>query len=228
MSAERHDYQQYEGLPKEERRKRITDTKLESLETRRFLLSKNPELKERMKILQKAVDDFKKQYPEIISLNLFGSLVKGYANNKSDVDAYLFVDTTKEPKDRKPGTVYNRFVKAFQQSTGMEDEQVKNIFLELISPDIIIRWITRDPFIAELETADLFRLAIGRDINNYRKIVFDTLESMGQNGEQRWQKIMEALWDSENRGLPDELREKRKKLYPQTIAEGRRVFLQES
>ncbi|MEK9174968.1 MAG: hypothetical protein AAB795_00065 [Patescibacteria group bacterium] len=60
MTEEKHDYQQYEVLPKEERIKRIVAIASESLETKRFLLSKNPELKKRIKILHKIVDELKK------------------------------------------------------------------------------------------------------------------------------------------------------------------------
>ncbi|MEK9174969.1 MAG: hypothetical protein AAB795_00070 [Patescibacteria group bacterium] len=75
---------------------------------------------------------------------------------------------------------------------------------------------------------DLFLLATSRDINQYRAIVFSTLESMGKDGEAIWKNIMYKLWDSENKGFTYELSEKRKKFYPQTIADGRKVFLQES
>ena len=99
MNAEKHNYIEYDGLPKEERRKRITEAATKSLEAKRFLLSRNPELKNRIRQLGVVVRKLKKEHPEIISLNLCGSLIKGYANKKSDIDANLLVNINPEGND---------------------------------------------------------------------------------------------------------------------------------
>jgi len=83
----KHDYQKYTGKEKEERRE-LAST-YGDLERKRFLLSRNPELKERLEILQVLVYEMQKEHPEIISLSLFGSLTKGYATPESDYDGYI-------------------------------------------------------------------------------------------------------------------------------------------
>jgi predicted nucleotidyltransferase len=223
MGLEKYDYTKYEGLPKDERRKRISEVAAESLETKRFLLSRNPKLKERIRVLHKVVDDLKEQYPEIISLNLFGSLVKGYANEESDFDAQIFIDVERNLAIQR--SAYNELVKAVQEATGTNRIQVDHIFAKFITLRNIVdtAWITtgKDPLIR-----DLFLLATSRDINTYRAAVLNTLAKRGMEGERVWENIMLRLFDFENGGLPDELKEKRKKLYPQTIAEGRKYFPQ--
>lgn len=73
----------------------------------------------------------------------------------------------------------------------------------------------------------LFFLAIGQDVYTYREIIFDTLEKMGAQGEQWWRGLMEHLCQFENKGLTGEEIIQRRKLYPQTLDEGR-IYLSPS
>lgn len=227
MGAEKYNYQQYEGLPKEERRKRIAEIAPETLETKRFFLSRNPELKKRVQELHKVVDALKEKYPEIISLNIFGSLIKGYANEQSDLDAFVFIDKSKIPKNTFHDLFYYDILMrdAIKQNTNLQDSQVAHCIAQTITVEDVVA-SARHKGYAGVSLFELFLISIGRDIHRYRKAAIDTLEKMGPEGEMVWQRIMEELWYFENKGLPDELKEKRKKLYPQTIAEGRKYFLQ--
>ncbi len=228
MDAEKYDYQQFSGLPKGERGKRIAEMASGPLETRRFFLSRNPELKQRIKKLSAVVKQLTREHPEIISFNLFGSLVKGYANEESDVDAILFVERSLiDTNSRgKPFKYYDNLIRAgIKESLGLQDSQTKHCITHWISEEAVAQ-ATKTGWPSDL--AELFLLSIGRDINRFRKVVFDTLETMGPEGEERWHRIMEELWYFENRNLPEKLLAERRKLYPQTIAEGRKYFLQEN
>lgn len=64
----------------------------DSLRRKRFLLPQSPELRAKIKDLQKAIIEFKGANPEVICLLLYGSFVKGYATEKSDFDGFLLID----------------------------------------------------------------------------------------------------------------------------------------
>lgn len=64
-----------------------------ALENRRFLLSKNPEVKKNLKNFKAVYNDIKTKYPaEVVSMVLGGSQVKGYATSESDFDSILYID----------------------------------------------------------------------------------------------------------------------------------------
>ena len=54
------------------------------------------------------------------------------------------------------------------------------------------------------------------------------MEKLGADGETYWQSIMDSLAFLENSGLSKELIQKRGFLYPKTLTEGRKYFLQEA
>lgn len=83
-------YEQYIGRSKEERREKISASPM--LERKRFFLTRHPEIRERLKKLQEVIKVAKSKYPEFVSIALFGSLTKGYAVPKSDLDAYIIFD----------------------------------------------------------------------------------------------------------------------------------------
>lgn len=68
------------------------------LDTHRFVLSENPELRERLKKFKKEFAELKKEYPELSACTVFGSQTKGYATEKSDLDVSVYLDTDKFPK----------------------------------------------------------------------------------------------------------------------------------
>ncbi|MBM4177364.1 nucleotidyltransferase domain-containing protein, partial [Candidatus Gribaldobacteria bacterium] len=59
---------------------------------KRFKLSREPFAKERIKAIKDSVKKLQGEYPEVLSLCLFGSMVKGNIKKTSDIDGYLFVD----------------------------------------------------------------------------------------------------------------------------------------
>lgn len=61
---------------------------------------------ERIKAIREAVEELKIQHPEILSLNLFGSLVKGKTKQESDIDAFVYIDTDLIPQKQGETPVY--------------------------------------------------------------------------------------------------------------------------
>src|SRR3978361_2278822 len=83
------EYEKFERNPKKEERRRNASPRLES---KRFHLSDNPEVKKRIEDISKVQEEMKQEHPEIVSFGLFGSTVKGYAIEDSDVDLYVYID----------------------------------------------------------------------------------------------------------------------------------------
>src|SRR3989344_4652802 len=79
-----------EGASKRKRLDKINESGI--LESKRFLLSPDPILRERPRILADIIERLRIKHPEIIGVVFGGSYVKGYANSKSDLDASIFID----------------------------------------------------------------------------------------------------------------------------------------
>ncbi len=62
---------------------------------KRFVLSKEDFSKKRLGVLKEEVDALKEKYPEVLSFCVYGSMVKGTAHERSDIDGWLFVDSKK-------------------------------------------------------------------------------------------------------------------------------------
>ncbi len=109
------------------------------------------------------------------------------------------------------------------------DEEIKDKVKEgLEMSDIQLKDLKAFPLDKDFfkrEPMALFLLAVGKDMERYREKVFDYLGGLGEAGERQWQFIMEELWRFEAKGMDPETAHKRKKLYPQTLVEGRKYFL---
>ena len=223
--SERPSYEAYESKSKDERRQIVSESGI--LERKRFLLSSSPELRERMSKLQDTVYELKEKYPEIISLGLYGSFTKGYATPESDIDAKVNIDTEICVNSENPSTpefIVEELKDRLKKDLNLNDQQVMGIQLHLFSKLDILKSINKG---WGGSLSSLFLLSIGKDIDSYRRTVFDTLELMGKDGEKIWKDTMSNLAGFENIGFSYETREKRKSLYPQTLAEGRKYFLKE-
>lgn len=62
------------------------------MQEKRFQLSREDFAKERVRGLQNAIEIIQRERPEIVSLTLFGSLVKGTSHPHSDIDLNIYVD----------------------------------------------------------------------------------------------------------------------------------------
>ncbi len=216
-------FEEYEGKTKDERR--ITASEDESLEVKRFILSRNPEVQERLRVLREVFKELQGKYPEIISLSLYGSLTKGYATEDSDIDAFLHINGEIEKHEYSKEELYELFVDIVREKLKLNKAQVENIKFDALNKKEIEE-DCRKGFVDERTPIfRLFLLSIDRDINEYRRVVFDTLESMGKKGENLWMTLMTSVSSFENHGLDDGLESRRGKLYPQTLAEGRKYFL---
>jgi len=242
-------YSQLEGLSKDERRDMALTSGM--LDERRFLIPPNPKIRQRLDTLREIAGEFRSIYPEVISLGLFGSVTKGYATPTSDLDAYLYVDVSRavdEWRSRHPGAAVTDAMKekkasigkhlrlAAQQRLGLSAEQVHNLSVRFVDEKTIRDTLADpqpDPRIIQ-EWALLFLLEVGQGITTYRKVVIDTLEAQGQEGEKKWQRLMESLANFENPGghagvsansVP---RDRRDRLYPKTIAQARKIFFHEN
>lgn len=68
---------------------------------KRFVLSTDPIIVERVKELKRTIKEMKGVHPEILSLCMFGSMTKGTANKESDIDGHLFIDLEALPAEER-------------------------------------------------------------------------------------------------------------------------------
>ena len=216
------------------------------LDRKRFLLSHSPEVRKKLAVLQEAVRELKTRYPEVVSLGIFGSHTKGYANTESDIDGHLFVeddrlsmilrqpysgayqteglgDLTRET--RRYGAILRDAIK--QRGLCMSEEELRDVFVDFISTNSLQddlsngRWDNLTKF---------FLLDIGgrERIKMYRKEIIDFLSSGPKDSEAVWRSIMADLEDFERPYSADSSRkQKPKSVYPQTLPDARRYFLGE-
>lgn len=234
----RINYKELEGISKKERKETILKTGL--LDKKRFTL--NPEHKETVKAFHRAIKELSNNYPEIISVGLVGSATKGYANQVSDVDYFVFIDKEKSIQKLDPTEllkkqeIINRLLKTkyekifkenLAEKSNLPIEKLHLIEVMPLNENLIKNWIAQhNSFYYELSL--LFTLQMGsRNIEQYRKIVFDELEKLSDEGENIWQNIMTTCLLAE-RGIflgEHGTLEIYTNLYPQTIKEARKVFL---
>lgn len=232
-------YEKYNNLDKIMRRLQIA--KEDKLEEKRFVLSGNPELQRRLRKISETVTELKKDYPEIVSLNLFGSMVKGYANQNSDIDGYINIDSDLIPDDRTSWTAYTALTGKLAKNLNIQDKRI-SIPIKTISKAEISVWVKGMIYPSQAyPLLELFFLSVGNDsdnsgpkpryilsINKYRKIVFDELEKMGPEKEVFWRRLISEIFEFENSGISEELKEQRRILYPWTIEEGKKYFLKDT
>ena len=72
----------------------------------------------------------------------------------------------------------------------------------------------------------MFRLAAGKGIYEYRELAISTLEQIGKIGEKRWSELMLGLLMLEWVNSHGPILDKRQNLYPKTLAEGRKYFVE--
>lgn len=205
------------------------------LDDRRFLLPSNEHIRRRLDTLHEFVLNLEKEEPAVIGATLWGSYSKGYADFLSDIDAIIYIDSDKIKDDDQ----LQKLKEKIRRSVILMGPMVgQGIFESVISIADITKFC-RGADAANLfylphpktgtENDDtvlfrLFHLGMGHGIYRFRERIIATLETM-ENGEEIWSKIMEELAHKENVGLDQVLFEKRRRLYPKTLAEGREYFL---
>lgn len=126
---------------------------------KRFVLSEEDFSEKHLTAVKEEVDEIKEKYPEVLSLCLFGSMVKGTAHEDSDIDGYLFIDSASAAAkenipeeqiikyhqtrndvyftDEVAGRYTHEFRDGLKQKTGLEDKDVEHIRSRPISERVI-------------------------------------------------------------------------------------------
>lgn len=124
--------------------------------SKRFTLSKEEFAVDRVEAIKNTMDEIKSEHPEVLSMTLFGSMVRGDAKEASDIDGYLFVDAGgvngQTQTDRFDNTVFSQDIQAkyqdlarlgLKEKSDLADEQVKDVLVLPISREIIDEEIGR-------------------------------------------------------------------------------------
>ena len=215
---------------KEMRRKKFGDSV--DLEQKRFLLPTNPEAKALLDKLREAVNFLKENHQEVIGFSLHGSLVKGYATEKSDIDGYLLIDSDKaeRPIDAEDKEKYPFGWEVVLPGL-LENELKQIISMPEKTKDIVALNFNNETLEKDYEMRDFSRLyipflpTIGLGGREYREFILNKLENMGKSGEALWETITNKLWEDENIDFGKEIADKRYELYPKSIKEARNYFV---
>ena len=143
----------------QERLESLSKERARNESDKRFVLSKEAFSVQRLDAVKQEVDRLKEKYPEVLSLCLFGSMVKGTAHEGSDIDGELFIDTSiiarqegvsedqilDSTPNRNRGYLTEEVAKkyllelraAIKEKTGLTDEGVKHIRSMPISEKVI-------------------------------------------------------------------------------------------
>lgn len=227
-------YKAFEGKDKEKRRQLVSAR----LEKRRFLLPDSPEWKRRIKEFKRAVEIIKGKHPEIISFSLFGSATKGYAVESSDLDLYVHVDEGRFKQNvsgdpAKNIDLYQDIIRAeLAKIMDLDEKKLEYVKVNLLDKDVIRRECLRKN---GLTFWRMFLFTPGAEVDEYRRTLLDTLDEIDRGegpllkgwGDAQWRGLIANLMNIENSGLDPALIEKRKALYPQTLAAARAYFLHE-
>lgn len=92
-----------------------------SIESKRFPLSRSPLSQERLAAVRHAYEHVHHEHPEVLSLTLFGSLVKGATKETSDIDANIYIDADRVAQDHKEEVLVDRKLDRDIQETFQED-----------------------------------------------------------------------------------------------------------
>ncbi len=137
------------GMSTHERRTRYEKY---NAQDKRFVISPNEFGLKRLDAVQRSIEDIKAQNPEVLSLVVFGSTVKGESHDKSDIDGYIFVNPSlsqdqnlhvvEEPTATRlepeiAGAYTSQLRNRIMDSTGLTSDQVAGIKILPISEEII-------------------------------------------------------------------------------------------
>lgn len=148
----------------------------------------NPEVFEVARTLEKKLAE----YPFFIGLAPYGSRMKGYSSESSDVDIVIFYDSSKTPEEDWQ-EVFDDFKQNADQTAAplaAKAEQEINFNYHDLSPRRIKQYlVTANPseYLATMALGDFCEIAVGPKVEEYRKSIGDELKK--QPEEKRKQAI---------------------------------------
>lgn len=157
---------------------------------------------------------------------MYGSLTKGYGTPDSDIDGVIFLDSELEYEHHgRDSFPFFQFYEQLQEKLSLNKDKINIDFF----------WLSKRRIKEDIKNHDInqykriFYLSIGgRKINEYRKLFLDELEVLGKQGESLWRRLCLELCQWEWGTYDKKTAEKRKNLYPWTIAEAKKYFLREN
>ncbi|QQG42475.1 MAG: hypothetical protein HYW15_03135 [Candidatus Giovannonibacteria bacterium] len=218
------------------------------LEKKRFYLSRESFSKERLRVLKEEFGKFQENHPEVLALNLYGSMTKGYAKPESDIDGYFFLSGDAEnPSDLAEdfkNTVSGRLegVGLSFQLRRLNEGELESVIDSIVEDynreKSILPYTSMESAVGYFgnkceRMAELFiGISLGNGLKQYRENMLFKLQSLGEPGEKIWHKIVEVIMLLERPkmrpGFADSgvRQEKYKALYPQTVEEAIKNFVE--
>ncbi len=204
------------------------------LEGRRGMTSADPAVREITKDVRAVVEGMKKDFPDVVGIGLFGSLVKGYAHPSSDVDAFLFMDierfSSAAPDESgmrvvSPSIRGKFLMDEFMRRIQARGRMIDHVFLGRADHSFLESLLSRPSEHSAKYLARFFMISSGTEILSYREFILDRLVELKDKGDYLFLGMMDELSRLENFGFPEEVIRARRKLYPVTLEAARAYFL---
>jgi len=131
----------------------------------RFVLSREDFLKERLQVIKSELVEIQRKHPEVLSLCLFGSMVKGTAHQGSDIDGFLYVDseTVAQNENSSEGGVVE-----YDKETNQTylTEKIGNKYLTELREGIKSKTTLEDKDVADIRVCPISEKIIDAEIAN--------------------------------------------------------------
>lgn len=197
------------------------------LEGKRAILSQEAFIKEWIRALRLTHAELRAELPGYVGMVLWGSFVKGYATPASDIDLRIFIDKDKSDQDHA-GTPRGvsmgvKEILPYFQRHGLPTEGIKvyRFSWKRLQVNLFETGIDFEPFFFQ----HFFHIAIGRELSVYRQKILESCEQQGAEGQRKWEKIRQGLFEEENGTFSEEFQKRREALYPLDVQEAKQKFL---
>ncbi len=133
----------------------------------RFVLSKEQFSRDRILAVKEQVKEMKDKYPEFLSMNLFGSMIKGTAHEKSDIDGVVFVDTDIIAK--RIGLNEDELIKYNERGHLVLSQDIAKEYTLAMRNGLKEKTGLSDEFVSDIRTSPISEAVIDMDINKSLK-----------------------------------------------------------
>lgn len=208
-------------------------------ERKRFAINPQEFSQERLRIIRETFDQLQRQYPDVLSLSIYGSMSKGYATPDSDVDVIIYLDVRKvkdEQDVEREMEIKNNFQEKLRPMGIGCDCKIYQISEEIINEGLedaerVRQSLNIDPNSHMLPhlgnqyqpIKDLFTgISVGVGIQKYRRYLLKQLELQGEKGQKIWRGIIDSVRSFE-RDLPGD-DDSFKDLYPYDLQKAMEIY----
>lgn len=196
---------------------------------KRFRFSSAERARAFLQAVRAAYAEVQTVFPGLASVTLFGSRLKGYDAENSDIDLYAILNPKLALPSGSAQSLEGLLSTAFSFTLEKRGFTADTHTLIMSPTDVAQLVLHGNGFDNQRLTPFLFPSIDRKGILPYRVALFNALDALEQRspgtGEDRWLDIRDQLCFDENQVFAPEHMNKRLALYPATLEQARRVYL---